>query len=945
MAEKKEVRIEDRYVRWFSDTDKKDIKLVGGKAANLGEMLHIGMPVPQGFSITSEAYSYFLKVTRLDEKIYSLLNNLDVEDTKELEETARKIREMIERAELPEDLKEEILEAYSVLCSDNIPENVSENVMNILKMSDYEFVAVRSSATAEDSSEASFAGQQETFLNIKGKTELIEAVKKCFASLFTARSIYYRIRKGFKHEQVLIAVIIQKMINSDKSGVIFSNDPVTRKENVVVEAVFGLGEGIVSGRIQPDHYSVSRELKILEKNIADKKIAITRNSAGKTETIKLVEDKSRQQVLSDSQIKRLASYALELEEHYKIPQDIEFAVDSNYIYIVQTRPITTLGKEMKKEKVSGNEILRGLAASPGIGSGIVKIILDLKDLNKIEKGDILVTKMTNPDMVVTMQKCSGIVTDEGGVTSHAAIVSREMGIPAIVGTQEATKKLRDGQVVTVDGFEGKVYEGELKEEKKIVIEPIVQTKTKIKIMVDLSNFAERASKTNCKEVGLLRLEGIIAESGKHPFYFLKSGDIKEYEKIIFSGISRIAEYFDNLWIRTSDIRSDEFRNLEGSAKIIEANPMLGMHGIRAGLKNKEILKAEIKAISELSRQGKKIGIMLPQIISADEVRKVREILEELNVNLSDNLRLGVMIETPAAVQIIEELCEEGISFISFGTNDLTQYTLAIDRGNEQVQFLYDEMNPAVLNQLKKVISVCKKYDVETSICGQAGSSKQMVEFLVKRGIDSISVNADKAREISEFVRELEEKGLRESELKEEQEEAEEIEAEAEEKEEEIEKERKVYRVICDNCGKEAEVPFKPKPGREVYCQDCYRKRREKKGLKDKNIDREMEKQEPEEIEEVEEKPAEGKEEKKEEWKDVAFGIDVFSSQESGEEKNEEEEQEIEEEAEEQEEVEEEKEEDEEEQEKEAEELIREEEEEREEMMREGEDEDKGLDIF
>ena len=1159
IIKEKEVKVEDKYVRWFSDLSKKDVKLVGGKAANLGEMLKIGMPVPQGFVVIASAYESFLEETGLKEKIYKMLE-IDVEDTKKLEEVAGEIRKLIENAEMPKDMEEEIIEAYEVLSFDeDLIKNATSDALNILKRGkEFTFVAVRSSATAEDSEKASFAGQQETFLNVKGKIELIESIKKCFASLFTARSIYYRVKKSFRHEDVLLAAVVQIMINSDKSGVIFSRDPVKNPENVIIEAVFGLGEGIVSGRIQPDHYVTSRELKIIEKKIADKKIALFRNSSGKTEIVKLTEERSNQQVLTDYEIKKLSGYALKLEEHYNLPQDIEFAISANEIFIVQTRPVTTLGKEVKAREVQGKEIVSGLAASPGIGFGEVKIILDLKDLDRIKKGNVLVTKMTNPDMVVSMQKSSGIVTDEGGVTSHAAIVSREMGIPCfsgdtliladkgfmqleevekrissgeelytlsfdidnlriewkkivnsskrlaktitvsvskngkvdwntinttpehkffsfekrnpsykemakiieddkmvytakkipsfsvdnhgfderkayicgaifsdgymriqpdgtsstvfvqkttpnkiafinnvcknfwevynyqlrlvkpnyyycyrknitrelmsmhinldkiilgcnptsiinflssiidgdgnfirrggvikisfdmkdikllhsfvigclrlglnyrirkennefrfyitsnlemfkprlkrviidkltkatgntyfsskhlfsdipvpgrrgiksfvkdncllsekeismkiipyikndlkefllklidsdigvlrvkkiseneevevfnievednnnyvvftkfftplivkncVVGTKNATEKLKDGQVVTVDGFKGKVYIGEIEELKageieKVEIKPIIKTETKIKVIVDLPDFAERASKTNCKEVGLLRLEGIIAESGKHPFYFLNKPE--DYEEIIFKGIKKISEYFDELWIRTSDIRSDEFRNLEGSRKEIELNPMLGMHGIRAGLKFREILIAELRAMKKLA-DNKIIGIMMPQIISVEEVREVKKLIKELNIK---NIKLGVMIETPAAVQIIEELCKEGIKFISFGTNDLTQYTLAIDRGNEEVQYLYNEMHPAVLKQLANVISVCKKYEVETSICGQAGSDKKMVEFLVKEGIDSISVNADKAYEISKFVKELEEMGFR-----------------------------------------------------------------------------------------------------------------------------------------------------------------------------------------
>ena len=397
---------------------------------------------------------------------------------------------------------------------------------------------------------------------------LIEAVKKCFASLFTARAVYYRQKKGFEHDKSLLAIVVQKMINSEKSGVIFSKDPTGKSsDNIIIDAVFGLGEGIVSGMISPDYYALSPEFKILEKKVSDKKIALTRNSQGMTEQVSLTAERSMQQVLTDYEIRKLAIYSIELEQHYKKPQDIEFGIELGHIHILQSRPITTLGERKEAEEVDGKLILSGLAASPGVASGIVRVIKDISELGKIKKGDVLVTEMTNPDMVVTMQKCIAIVTDSGGMTAHASIVSREMGIPAVVGTKTATSVLKDGMLVTVDGFNGRIYEGKAVA-KQAEIKPVVQTKTKIKVTVDLPSFAERASRTGLSSVGLLRIEGIIAESGKHPNYFLEQKKVKEYENVIFNGVNEIAKYFDELWVRTSDIRSDEFQNLKGSTKRI-----------------------------------------------------------------------------------------------------------------------------------------------------------------------------------------------------------------------------------------------------------------------------------------------------------------------------------------------------------------------------------------
>jgi pyruvate,water dikinase len=544
------------------------------------------------------------------------------------------------------------------------------------------------------------------------------------------------------------------MVDSNKSGVIFSKNPAENSDNIVIEAVWGLGESIVSGKVTPDKYVVSREMEIIDSKINIKKLAITRSASGEKVEVKLNEDRAKMQVLKNHEIKKLAEIALKLEEHYQKPQDIEFAIEGEEIFITQTRPITTLENRFSEAKeIKGEIILKGLAASPGIASGKIKIIHDLKDLSKIVKGDILVTGMTNPDMVVSMQKAAAIVTDEGGLTAHAAIVSREMGIPAVVGTQNATTKLKEGEIITVNGFTGNIFKGKVAENVQKEIKPVTEkTKTEIKVLIDLPSFAERAAKTNLKAVGLARLEGTISESGKHPNFFLQNKKFDEYEEIIFKGVKTISDYFEEIWVRTSDIRSDEFANLEGAPKEKEANPMLGMHGIRYSLRNPEIFKAELRALQRVSKQGKKMGVLLPQIISLEEIQQTKKILKEMDFK---EAKLGVMVETPASVQLIREFCEEGIDFISFGTNDLTQYILAVDRGNEEVQEIFNEMHPAVLHQLEYVLRVCKRAEVETSICGQAGSKKEMVKFLVERGIDSISVNADVASDIAAYVLELE----------------------------------------------------------------------------------------------------------------------------------------------------------------------------------------------
>jgi len=757
MKNKRDEKESDEYVKWFSEISNKDVAVAGGKGASLGEMFNNKFPVPPGFVTTAQAFDYFLKKSRLKEKINLIIQSTELENTAELEKASRKIRNLIESQEIPENMKDEITESYHILGAEKIDSlGVSQDALNILKTSHEPiFVSVRSSATTEDLVEASFAGQQESFLNVKGDKALIEYVKKCFSSLYTARAIYYRNRKGFKEGQALLAVVIQKMIDSEKSGVIFSKDPVNLNNDIIVEAVYGLGEGIVSGQIQPDYYAVSNELKIIDVKIANKKIAIVRTGSGQNDSVKLSLEKSKSQVLTNSQILECANYAIKLEEHYKKPQDIEFAIESNKVYIIQSRPITTL-KERKEKKtgLSGKVLLTGQASSPGIGVGNVRIIKTMEDLSKIKKGDVLVTEMTNPDMVVSMQKSVAIVTDEGGITSHASIVSREMGIPCITGTGNATSILKEGMRITVDGSTGKVYEGEVSETHFAEIKPALETKRiKLKLILDLPDFAERAAESKIKAIGLLRLEGIIASSGKHPLLYEKENKLDEYSEVLKKGIEKIAGHFNLIWIRISDIRSDEFNSLQGAPEK-ELNPMLGFHGIRFSLKHPKILEAELSAIKKISEKypNKKLGVMFPQIISIEEVKKAKEFFNKFKTK---NMEFGVMIETPAAVQIIENICKE-VNFISLGTNDLTQYTLAVDRGNEDVQYLYNELHPSIFSQIKKVINACRFNKVESSICGQAGSKKEMVEFLFRKGISSISVNADAAYEISRLLNQLEE---------------------------------------------------------------------------------------------------------------------------------------------------------------------------------------------
>ena len=759
------------YVAWFKDLKKDSLGVAGGKGTNLGIMFNLGLPVPAGFIVTAQTYAEFVEKTGIQEKIMGLLKNLDIEETAKLQEVAKQIQDLVQGREVPQEIKEAIIENYDAL---GAAKESSDEMLD----SKEPFVAVRSSATAEDLPEASFAGQQATFLNVRGEENIVKAVQACWASLFTARAIYYREKNNFPHDKVLIAVVVQKMVNSEKSGVMFTINPATNDANqMVIEAVYGLGEMIVSGQANPDKYLVHKKTNEIEKiEVKKQEIGMFRNAEGENENRKIDIKLQEKRILNDKEIKELARLGKKIEEHYDQPQDIEWAVEGDDILIVQARAVTTF-KEEKTAAEAGPEVVeeekkilvKGETASRGVYSGPVKLIKDASELDRVEKGDVLVTTMTTPDMVPAMQKAGAIVTDEGGMTCHAAIVSREMGTPCIVGTEHGTEVLKEGQIVTVHATQGIVYEGKLDvvEEKKevtagVAIERPI-TATDVKVIVSLPENAEKAVASDPDGIGLVRLEFIIAEGGIHPAHYIRENRDEEYIELLVSNLRRIAFAFKDkpVWVRNSDIRTDEYRNLEGGdQEPHEADPMIGWHAIRRLLDEPKILEAEFKAIKKLHSEGlTNIGVMLPFVIRASEVKKAKEIMREVGLEPCNEVEFGVMIETPASCWVIEEICKEGIDFVSFGTNDLTQLTLGIDRNNERLSKLFDEMHPAVLGEMAKVIKVCRKYGVKTSICGQAGSRPEMADFLVHQGIDSISANVDAVEEIRSVVAKTEKKLL------------------------------------------------------------------------------------------------------------------------------------------------------------------------------------------
>ncbi len=730
--------------------DKNDVKLVGGKAANLAELIKAGFPVPEPFFITAEAYEEFLKSNDLKEKILEIIKEINYSDVNSLNNASEKIKKLIMEADVPEKMRDQIIDAYKKLYGGPPVD------LDFVKPMDTPFVAVRSSGVMEDIKGASSAGQYETFLNVKGEKRLIGAVKKCWASLYTPRVIYYR----YKHDQpqdTSIGVIVQRMVNSEKAGVAFTVDPtnpVKGSKKIVIEACWGLGESLVQGKIEPDRYIVDKDTgEIVEKHIGKKVTEIVRDIYGVTVERNVNRNKVEAQVLTDYEIVALAAYCKKIEQHYNFPEDIEWAMERGKIYVVQTRAVTIL-EEKETKKVEGTPILKGYGASPGVATGIVKVILDAKEIWKIKKGDILVTRMTNPDFVVAMEKSAAIITDEGGITSHAAIVSRELGVPCIIATKTATQTLKDRMKITVDATNGKIYPGEIeiKEEKAKMVE--IKTRTQVKVNLAFPGTAERAK--HADGVGLLRLEHMLTKAGMHPIEYVREGKQVELIKIIVDGVGKVAQVFypKEVWVRSLDARTDEFRNMKGGEKEPEEdNPMLGWHGIRRSVDEPEILKCELEALKQLHEKGlNNVVWELPFIIDVSELRKAKEIANGIGAPTN----FGIMVETPAAALTIEEFCKEGIAFASFGSNDLTQTTLGIDRNNENLIKIFDEMHFSMQFLFKHVIEICKKYNVESSICGELPSNRRdAVEFLVKTGINSLSVNIDAIDKVREWVSEIE----------------------------------------------------------------------------------------------------------------------------------------------------------------------------------------------
>ncbi|MDU5377199.1 phosphoenolpyruvate synthase [Peptoniphilus lacydonensis] len=769
------------YIKWFDEIGKGDVGIVGGKGANLGELTSFGLPVPPGFCVTASGYTKFIKYAELDEVVKLLMEAVDVEDVDELTNASKEIQTKIKEKEFDPELKEEILSAYR---------EFSENI----RLKDPE-VAVRSSATAEDLPDASFAGQQDTYLHISGEEELLNHIRDCFASLWTSRAIYYREKQNYDHFDVALSVVIQKMVNSEKSGVMFTANPINNSsDEMMINASYGLGEAVVSGIVTPDEYIIDKKTKkVIEKNISEKEYMVIKNENGvgtRTVNVKdiLGEDAIKAEALSEDELNTLIERGLKVEKLYGSVQDTEwgFDKDTKEFYFLQSRPITTLAgdKEEKEEKLI--TIVKGLPASPGIGRGKVKLIKDISEINKVNEGDVLVTAMTNPDMVPAMRKCAGVVTDEGGRTCHAAIVSRELQIPCIVGAKTATKTLKTGDTVTVDAVRGIVYEGEVlkeKEEKKSSDAPNVSslanldelrnlfaptTATKIYMNLGEPELIERYKDLPIDGIGLMRTEFIFTNMiGAHPMYLVKTGQGDMMVEKLAEGISKVAQaiYPKNLVVRTSDFRTNEFRGLKGGDEVepIEANPMIGWRGVSRYIspEYEKGFRLECKAIKKVREEYglTNVIVMLPFVRTPEELKVVKGIMAEEGLVQSKNFKIWIMAEVPAVVLQAEEFAELVDGF-SIGSNDLTQLVMGADRDSGILNNMgyFDERNDAVKIALKTIIDAANKKGITCSICGQGPSQyPELAEFLVECGITSMSVNPDTVEYTRRLVASVEQK--------------------------------------------------------------------------------------------------------------------------------------------------------------------------------------------
>lgn len=772
---------EEQFLLWFEQLERKDVDIVGGKSSSLGEMTaKTDVPVPYGFATTAYAYRYFIKESGLEQKMRTILAELtDVENSALLRDVCTRLREAIMAEKMPQDLQDAIGAAYVEL-----GKRVGETEP---------YVAVRSSATAEDLPDASFAGQQDTYLNVQGAETIVAKVKECYASCFTDRAVYYREKQGFDHIEVALSAVVQMMVFSKAAGVMFTVNVATGDDNnILIEAAFGLGEYVVQGTVTPDNYTVSKsDNKITDRCVNEQDVMLVRKKGGDCEEVQVPEELRKVQTLTDAQIMELAGYAKKIEKHYGCYMDMEWGVDerTNKIWILQARPETVWSRRNKEGGTKVQEskgmtttdhkvIVKGLPASPGKVSGRVHVILDPSRIDEFKDGEILVTEMTAPDWVPAMKKAKAIVTDSGGMTCHASIVSRELGIPCIVGTKSrgeaATVTIPDGIDVTIDATHGVVYEGIIEETKKevqagaavAVAEYFPPTGTKVYMNLGDPELAEKYACLPCDGIGLMREEFIwTTYIHEHPLYLIKTGHPEKVVDQLAEGIRQVCQALAPrpVTLRFSDFKSSEYRDLKGGDEFepYEPSALLGWRGASRYYDPKyiEAFKLECAAVVKVREAFglKNLNVMIPFCRNVEECEKVIKIMAECGLARGKDFKVWLMAEIPSNI-ILADQFNKYVDGYSIGSNDLTMLVLGCDRDNDTVSHIYDERNLAVRRAVRHLIEVAHSDGKTVSICGQAPSVyPEFCEFLIKSGIDSISVNPDTVKFTKKLVAQVEQR--------------------------------------------------------------------------------------------------------------------------------------------------------------------------------------------
>ena len=730
-------------VRWFEQIRISDAALVGGKGANLGELTEAKLPVPPGFVVTSDAYRYAVESAGIAERLAKLMESVDADSESDLTRAANEAQDLLQTLTLPSDLAKAIVEAYQKL---------GEGVR----------VAVRSSGTGEDAGDTSFAGMNATFTNVAGDDDVLANVKACWASLYGARVISYRITRGLTDVPAM-GVVVQEMIPSERSGVMFTADPSTSDTSrIVIDAAFGQGEVVVSGEVEPDTYVLAKAgPTLVHVRVGLKSFKIIRGPDGKDLNVDLSAEEASQRVLSDDEALELARLGLATEAHYGAPQDTEWAIANGTIYLVQSRPITTLHIAAPSEKSLdvGRLLVRGLAASSGRATGAARILASADEGDDLVTGEILVAKMTSPDWVPTMRRASALVTDGGGITCHAAIVSRELGVPCVVGARNATTVLRDGEVITVDGAKGEVYEGDLIHTGAPVATVTVPSEhaaaehgplplaTRLYANLAFAEHAEEVAAMDVDGVGLLRAEFMVTDAlkGVHPKLLIERGEQQAFVDAMAASLLQITRAFGNRPVvyRSIDFRSNEFSNLEGGTRFepVEDNPMIGYRGCFRYVKEPEVFNLELEVLAKVFEETPNITLMIPFVRTAWELEACLELVRKSPVG--DELPIWVMAEVPSVAYWIPKYAAMGIKGVSIGSNDLTQLVLGVDRDSQVCAELFNESDGAVLDAIGRIIAASHAAGITSSLCGQAPSNHpEFAEKLVQLGITSISVNPD-----------------------------------------------------------------------------------------------------------------------------------------------------------------------------------------------------------